>query len=59
MKSLLRIFFGSCIYRYFLAVLWIRNFSLRIRIRLFNEFRIRILLVKSSGFGKDLFPDEI
>jgi hypothetical protein len=36
---------------------WIRNFSLRIRIRLFNEFRIRILLVKSSGFGTDLFPE--
>jgi hypothetical protein len=31
------------------SVLWIRNFSLRIRIRLFIEFRIRILL----------FPDEI
>jgi hypothetical protein len=37
-------------------VLWLRNFSLRIRIRLFNEFGIRIrnefriLLVKSSGF---------
>jgi hypothetical protein len=41
------------------AVLWIWNFSLRIRIRLFNEIRIRILLVKSSGFGTDLFPDEI
>jgi hypothetical protein len=42
-------------------VLWIRNFSLRIRIRLFNEFRIRIriLLSKSSGVGSDLFPDEI
>jgi hypothetical protein len=36
-------------------VLWIRNFSLRIRIRLFNEF----LLSKISGFGTDLFPDEI
>jgi DENN (AEX-3) domain len=48
-------------YNFFLlsSVLWIRNFSLRIRIRLFNEFRIRILLVKSSGFGTDLFPDEI
>jgi hypothetical protein len=48
-------------YRYWCrnSVLWIRNFSLRIRIRLFNEFRIRILLVKSSGFGTDLFPDEI
>jgi hypothetical protein len=45
----------------YIAVLWIRNFSLRIRIRLFIEFRIRIriLLVKNSGFGTDLFPDEI
>jgi hypothetical protein len=32
-----------------------------IRIRLFNEFRIRIQLSKSSGscFGSDLFPKEI
>jgi hypothetical protein len=42
-------------------VLWIRNFSFLIRIRLFYEFRIRlrILLSNSSGLGTDLFPDGI
>jgi hypothetical protein len=46
---------------FFISVLWIRNFSLRIRIPLFDEFRIRIriLLSKSSGVGYNLFPDEI
>jgi hypothetical protein len=39
------------------SVLWIRNFSLRIRVRLFIEFRIRLL--KSSGFASDLFTDEV
>jgi hypothetical protein len=33
------------------AVLWIHNFLLRIRIQLFNEFRIRIRVSKSSGSG--------
>jgi hypothetical protein len=34
-------------------VLWIRNFMLRIRIRLFKEFRIRLLKSYGSGFGSD------
>jgi hypothetical protein len=43
----------------FQAVLWIRNFSLRIWIRLFNEFRIRLSKSSGSGSGSNLFPEEI
>jgi hypothetical protein len=42
-------------------VLWIQNFLLRIqiRIRLFNEFRIQLSKNSRSGYGSDLFGEEI
>jgi hypothetical protein len=40
-------------------VLWIQNFALQIRIWLFNEFRIRILLSKSSGVGSGSYFQKV